>query len=97
MINELGFARFLISRLRAITSSMMTFIGTKCLTLICAPIVYDNHVILVCHNNHFCSFVHGRLPYDSLNPDPILRGLLLSLPIRKVVSFIDQSTLRCGL
>ncbi|XP_008222342.1 PREDICTED: uncharacterized protein C24B11.05 [Prunus mume] len=33
----------------------------------------------------FHSFVHGRLPYDSLNPDPILRGLLLSLPIRKVI------------
>lgn len=31
------------------------------------------------------SFVHGRLPYDSLKPDPILRHLLLSLPIRKVI------------
>lgn len=29
--------------------------------------------------------VHGRLPYDSLKPDPILRNLLLSLPIRKIV------------
>lgn len=31
------------------------------------------------------SFVHGRLPYDWLKPDPVLRHLLLSLPIRKVI------------
>ncbi|XVE79562.1 hypothetical protein DITRI_Ditri14bG0068500 [Diplodiscus trichospermus] len=31
------------------------------------------------------SFVHGRLPYQNLKPDPVLRNLLLSLPIRKVV------------
>lgn len=31
------------------------------------------------------SFVHGRLPYDRLKPDPVLRALLQSLPIRKVV------------
>lgn len=34
-----------------------------------------------------CSFVHGRLPYENLKPDPVLRSLLLSLPIRKFVSF----------
>lgn len=33
----------------------------------------------------FHSFVHGRLPYELLKPDPVLRSLLLSLPIRKVV------------
>ncbi|CAN6692742.1 unnamed protein product [Malus baccata var. baccata] len=33
----------------------------------------------------FHSFVHGRLPYELLTPDPVLRGLLLSLPIRKVI------------
>ncbi|KAI4334542.1 hypothetical protein L6164_019222 [Bauhinia variegata] len=33
----------------------------------------------------FHSFVHGRLPYDMLKPDPVLRGLLLSLPVRKVI------------
>ncbi|KAF3970251.1 hypothetical protein CMV_006035 [Castanea mollissima] len=33
----------------------------------------------------FHGFVHGRLPYNLLKPDPVLRGLLLSLPIRKVV------------
>uniref|UniRef100_A0A1D1ZDD5 Uncharacterized protein C24B11.05 n=1 Tax=Anthurium amnicola TaxID=1678845 RepID=A0A1D1ZDD5_9ARAE len=31
------------------------------------------------------SFVHGRLPYDKLKPDPVLRNLLLGLPIRKVI------------
>ncbi|KAM1148767.1 hypothetical protein PS2_029143 [Malus domestica] len=33
----------------------------------------------------FHSFVHGRLPYELLHPDPVLRGLLLSLPVRKVI------------
>ncbi|XP_028807712.1 uncharacterized protein C24B11.05 [Neltuma alba] len=33
----------------------------------------------------FHSFVHGRLPYDTLKPDPVLRGVLLSLPLRKIV------------
>ncbi|KAK6926994.1 hypothetical protein RJ641_008713 [Dillenia turbinata] len=31
------------------------------------------------------SFVHGRLPYELLKPDPVLRNVLLSLPIRKVI------------
>ncbi|RWR86099.1 suppressor of disruption of TFIIS-like protein [Cinnamomum micranthum f. kanehirae] len=31
------------------------------------------------------SFVHGKLPYDNLKPDPVLRNLLLSLPLRKVI------------
>ncbi|ONK76915.1 uncharacterized protein A4U43_C02F1210 [Asparagus officinalis] len=31
------------------------------------------------------SFVHGRLPYEKLRPDPVLRQLLLSLPIRKLI------------
>ncbi|ESW04046.1 hypothetical protein PHAVU_011G062900 [Phaseolus vulgaris] len=32
------------------------------------------------------SFVHGRLPYDVLlKPDPVLRGILQSLPIRKII------------
>ncbi|GAB4860127.1 hypothetical protein Ancab_011605 [Ancistrocladus abbreviatus] len=30
-------------------------------------------------------FVHGRLPYELLKPDPVLRNLLLSLPIRKII------------
>ncbi|XP_004516490.1 uncharacterized protein [Cicer arietinum] len=31
------------------------------------------------------SFVHGRLPYENLKPDPVLRNMLLSLPYRKLV------------
>ncbi|XP_004514130.1 suppressor of disruption of TFIIS-like [Cicer arietinum] len=31
------------------------------------------------------SFVHGRLPYENLKPDPVLRNLLLSLPYRKII------------
>lgn len=33
----------------------------------------------------FHSFVHGRLPYDILKPDPVLRNLLHSIPARKVI------------
>ncbi|KAH7656970.1 Pyridoxal phosphatase protein [Dioscorea alata] len=31
------------------------------------------------------AFIHGRLPYERLKPDPVLRNLLLSLPIRKLI------------
>ncbi|KAM6578029.1 hypothetical protein CsatB_029866 [Cannabis sativa] len=33
----------------------------------------------------FHSFVHGRLPYNLLKPDHVLRSLLLSIPIRKII------------
>lgn len=33
----------------------------------------------------FHGFVHGRLPYNLLKPDPVLRSLLLSLPFRKIL------------
>ncbi|KAG6516856.1 hypothetical protein ZIOFF_020229 [Zingiber officinale] len=33
----------------------------------------------------FHSFVHGRLPYETLKPDPVINQLLLSLPVRKVI------------
>ncbi|XP_074329838.1 phosphate metabolism protein 8-like isoform X2 [Apium graveolens] len=36
-------------------------------------------------NEEYFSFVHQRLPYAKLKPDPVLRSLLLSLPIRKVI------------
>ncbi|XP_050946292.1 uncharacterized protein C24B11.05 isoform X1 [Cucumis melo] len=36
-------------------------------------------------NEEFHAYVHGALPYDSLNPDPVLRNLLLSLPQRKII------------
>uniref|UniRef100_A0A5B6Z5K3 Pyridoxal phosphatase n=1 Tax=Davidia involucrata TaxID=16924 RepID=A0A5B6Z5K3_DAVIN len=35
--------------------------------------------------DEYHSFVHGRLPYENLKPDPVLRTLLLGLPIRKVI------------
>ncbi|KAK1434860.1 hypothetical protein QVD17_00614 [Tagetes erecta] len=36
-------------------------------------------------HDDYHSFVHGRLPYEYLKPDPVLRSLLNSLPIRKVI------------
>ncbi|KAK1299161.1 hypothetical protein QJS10_CPB14g01589 [Acorus calamus] len=36
-------------------------------------------------HDEYHSFVHGRLPYDKLKPDPVLRHLLLSLPFRRVI------------
>ncbi|CAH9129175.1 unnamed protein product [Cuscuta epithymum] len=35
--------------------------------------------------DEYHSFVHGRLPYELLKPDPILKNLLHSLPVRKVI------------
>lgn len=35
--------------------------------------------------DEYHSIVHGRLPYENLKPDPVLRSLLLSLPIRKII------------
>ncbi|CAH8269777.1 unnamed protein product [Arabidopsis lyrata] len=35
--------------------------------------------------DEYHSFVHGRLPYDNIKPDSVLRSLLLSLPLRKVI------------
>lgn len=36
-------------------------------------------------NDEFHEFVHGRLPYEELKPDPVLRNLLLSMPQRKII------------
>ncbi|KAF2288662.1 hypothetical protein GH714_010078 [Hevea brasiliensis] len=38
--------------------------------------------------DEYHSYVHGRLPYGNLKPDPVLRSLLLSLPIRKVTPIV---------
>ncbi|KAK7395274.1 hypothetical protein VNO78_15825 [Psophocarpus tetragonolobus] len=35
--------------------------------------------------DEYHSYVHGRLPYANLKPDPVLRNLLLSLPYRKLI------------
>lgn len=36
-------------------------------------------------NDEFHEYVHGKLPYKTLKPDPILRNLLLSTPQRRIV------------
>ncbi|XP_008775418.2 uncharacterized protein LOC103695783 isoform X2 [Phoenix dactylifera] len=36
-------------------------------------------------NDEFHAYVHGKLPYGILKPDPFLRGLLLSMPQRKII------------
>lgn len=45
--------------------------------------------------DEYHSFVHGKLPYDNLKPDPVLRNLLLSLPIRKVI-FTNADKIHAG-
>ncbi|KAJ6334801.1 hypothetical protein OIU77_024896 [Salix suchowensis] len=37
------------------------------------------------NNDEFHAFVHGRLPYETLEPDPVLRNLLLSVTQRKII------------
>ncbi|KAK7278103.1 hypothetical protein RJT34_23128 [Clitoria ternatea] len=36
-------------------------------------------------NDEFHAYVHGRLPYQKLKPDPVLKNLLLSMPQRKII------------
>ncbi|XP_068668715.1 uncharacterized protein C24B11.05-like isoform X2 [Aristolochia californica] len=36
-------------------------------------------------HDDYHSYVHGRLPYEYLKPDLVLKNLLLSLPLRKVI------------
>ncbi|KAJ4968925.1 hypothetical protein NE237_015626 [Protea cynaroides] len=36
-------------------------------------------------DDEFHAYVHGKLPYDTLKPDPVLRNLLLSMPQRKII------------
>ncbi|XP_042459252.1 uncharacterized protein C24B11.05-like [Zingiber officinale] len=36
-------------------------------------------------DDEFHAYVHGRLPYETLKPDPVLRSLLLSVPQRKII------------
>lgn len=36
-------------------------------------------------NDEYHSYAHGRLPYDTLKPDPALRNLLHSMPQRKII------------
>ncbi|KAK7284499.1 hypothetical protein RJT34_19245 [Clitoria ternatea] len=36
-------------------------------------------------NDDFHTYVHGRLPYEKLKPDPVLRNLLISMPQHKII------------
>ncbi|XP_042002085.1 uncharacterized protein C24B11.05-like [Salvia splendens] len=36
-------------------------------------------------NDEFHAYVHGRLPYEVLKPDPVLRNLLHSMPQQKII------------
>ncbi|KAE8697238.1 Peptidyl-prolyl cis-trans isomerase [Hibiscus syriacus] len=36
-------------------------------------------------DDEFHAYVHGRLPYEKLKPDPVLRNLLSSLPQLKII------------
>ncbi|KAK6119968.1 hypothetical protein DH2020_046295 [Rehmannia glutinosa] len=36
-------------------------------------------------NDEFHAYVHGRLPYELLKTDPVLRNLLLSMPQQKII------------
>ncbi|KAE9589520.1 hypothetical protein Lal_00000374 [Lupinus albus] len=36
-------------------------------------------------NDEFHAYAHGRLPYEKLKNDPVLRNLLLSMPQRKII------------
>jgi hypothetical protein len=75
-------------RLLGINLTMMTSIGTDFL-LLCVLIQGVSFMKLMWpYAFVFCSFVHGRLPYQMLKPDPVLRNILLNVPVRKVVSFL---------
>ena len=78
-INLMWFCSFfLLCRQLVMTLTMMSTIGIEILLFF---IFYLPLIIFLCN-----SYVHGRLPYENLKPDPQLRSLLLTLPLRKIVS-----------
>ncbi|KAH9701325.1 Catalytic/ hydrolase [Citrus sinensis] len=62
-----------------------TLAGLRVCTLASSTFVYLRYKAPNLALSMFYSYVHGRLPYMMLKPDPVLRNLLLSLPIRKVI------------
>lgn len=36
-------------------------------------------------DDQFHAYAHGRLPYETLKPDPVLKNLLFSMPQRKII------------
>ncbi|KAJ3682718.1 hypothetical protein LUZ60_012945 [Juncus effusus] len=45
-------------------------------------------------HDEYHGFVHGRLTYEKIKPDSVLRQLLLSIPIRKVI-FTNGDKIHC--
>ena len=76
------FLSFLLCRQLVMTLTMMSTIGIEILLFfIFYLLLLIDLLIFLCN-----SYVHGRLPYENLKPDPQLRSLLLTLPLRKIVS-----------
>ncbi|CAO2819018.1 unnamed protein product [Amaranthus hypochondriacus] len=74
MVEKLGIDR---SKINDLSNLLYKYYGTTMAGL--RAIGYDFDY------DEYHSFVHGRLPYENLKPDPCLRSLLLSIPIRKVI------------
>ncbi|WCJ20499.1 Haloacid dehalogenase-like hydrolase (HAD) superfamily protein [Euphorbia peplus] len=74
MLGKLGIGE---NKVRELCTSLYKYYGTTLagLRAVGYKVDYDD----------FHSYVHGRLPYDTLKPDPVLRNLLLSMPLRRVV------------
>jgi putative hydrolase of the HAD superfamily len=41
--------------------------------------------------DEYHSFVHGRLPYDNIKPDPVLKHILKNMRIRKLVRSLPET------
>lgn len=74
MVNKLGIEESKVSELCA---QLYRDYGTTMAGLCAIGYEYDH--------DDYHRFVHGRLPYEYLKPDPVLKSLLNSLPIRKVI------------
>ncbi|PWA40758.1 HAD-like domain-containing protein [Artemisia annua] len=74
MVNKLGMEE---SKVPEICAQLYRDYGTTMAGLWAFGYKFDN--------DDYHSDVHGRLPYENLKPDPVLRTLLHSLPIRKVI------------
>ncbi|KAJ8750547.1 hypothetical protein K2173_015706 [Erythroxylum novogranatense] len=74
MIQKLGIEE---SKVQELCVSLYKYYGTTMAGLRAIGYEFDY--------DDFHSFVHGRLPYNMLKPDPVLRSILLNVPVRKVV------------
>ncbi|KAJ4891852.1 Haloacid dehalogenase-like hydrolase (HAD) superfamily protein [Raphanus sativus] len=74
MVEKLGIDK---SKILELSNSLYKNYGTTMAGLRAIGYDFDYH--------EYHSYVHGRLPYDNIKPDPVLRTLLLSLPLRKII------------